>query len=109
MLDVTDSGRIAAAAAAIGAHGSLDGLVNNAGYGRACPTELVPLDAFRRQLEVNVTGQLAVTQAMLPALRQARGRIVLASTIGGRFTPPFAGPPGAATAAAGAPRGTPPP
>jgi NAD(P)-dependent dehydrogenase (short-subunit alcohol dehydrogenase family) len=50
----------------------LDGLVNNAGYGLACPAELVPLDAFRRQLDVNVTGQLAVTQAMLPALRRAR-------------------------------------
>jgi NAD(P)-dependent dehydrogenase (short-subunit alcohol dehydrogenase family) len=53
----------------------------------------------RRQLEVNVTGQLAVTQAMLPALRQARGRIVMVSTIGVRFTPPFAGPLDAAKAA----------
>ena len=50
------------------------------------------LEAFRRQLEVNVTGQLAVTQAMLPSLRRARGRIVMVSTIGVRFTPPFAGP-----------------
>ncbi|HET9967874.1 MAG TPA: SDR family NAD(P)-dependent oxidoreductase [Streptosporangiaceae bacterium] len=99
ILDVTDSGQIEAAAAAIGAHAGLDGLVNNAGYGLACPTELVPLDAFRRQLEVNVTGQLAVTQAMLPALRQARGRIVMVSTIGVRFTPPFAGPLDAAKAA----------
>ena len=99
ILDVTESAQIEAAAAAIGAHGGLDGLVNNAGYGLACPTELVPLDAFRRQLEVNVTGQLAVTQAMLPALRQARGRIVMVSTIGVRFTPPFAGPLDAAKAA----------
>ena len=99
ILDVTETAQIEAAAAAIGAHGSLDGLVNNAGYGLACPTELVPLDAFRRQLEVNVTGQLAVTQAMLPALRQARGRIVMVSTIGVRFTPPFAGPLDAAKAA----------
>ena len=99
ILDVTDPAQIEAAAAAIGAHGGLDGLVNNAGYGLACPTELVPLDAFRRQLEVNVTGQLAVTQAMLPALRQARGRIVMVSTIGVRFTPPFAGPLDAAKAA----------
>jgi NAD(P)-dependent dehydrogenase (short-subunit alcohol dehydrogenase family) len=50
------------------------------------------LEAFRRQLEVNVTGQLAVTQAFLPLLRRARGRIVMVSTIGVRFTPPFAGP-----------------
>ena len=89
ILDVTEPGHIAAAAT--GSAG-LDGLVNNAGYGLACPAELVPLDAFRRQLDVNVTGQLAVTQAMLPALRRARGRIVMVSTIGVRFSPPFAGP-----------------
>ena len=102
ILDITDTGHITAAAAAIIGHtgpAGLDGLVNNAGYGLACPTELVPLDAFRRQLEVNVTGQLAVTQAMLPALRRARGRIVMVSTIGVRFSPPFAGPLDAAKAA----------
>ena len=105
ILDVTEPGHIAAAAAAIDEHtasaglAGLDGLVNNAGYGLACPSELVPLDAFRRQLDVNVTGQLAVTQAMLPALRRARGRIVMVSTIGVRFSPPFAGPLDAAKAA----------
>jgi NAD(P)-dependent dehydrogenase (short-subunit alcohol dehydrogenase family) len=102
ILDVTEADQIAAAAAAIDEHtGSvgLDGLVNNVGYGLACPAELVPLDAFRRQLEVNVTGQLAVTQAMLPALRRARGRVVMVSTIGVRFSPPFAGPLDAAKAA----------
>jgi NAD(P)-dependent dehydrogenase (short-subunit alcohol dehydrogenase family) len=105
ILDVTEPGHIADAAAAIGEHtasaglAGLDGLVNNAGYGLACPSELVPLDAFRRQLDVNVTGQLAVTQAMLPALRRARGRIVMVSTIGVRFSPPFAGPLDAAKAA----------
>ena len=55
----------------------------------------IPADGdrlVRRQLDVNVTGQLAVTQAMLPALRRARGRIVMVSTIGVRFSPPFAGP-----------------
>jgi NAD(P)-dependent dehydrogenase (short-subunit alcohol dehydrogenase family) len=105
ILDVTEVGHIAAAAAAIDEHAAsagrpgLDGLVNNAGYGLACPAELVPLDAFRRQLDVNVTGQLAVTQAMLPALRRARGRIVMVSTIGVRFSPPFVGPLDAAKAA----------
>lgn len=95
ILDVTDISHIAAAATAIAGHtepAGLDGLVNNAGFGLACPTELVQLDAFRRQLEVNVTGQLAVTQAFLPLQRRARGRIVMVSTIGVRFTPPFAGP-----------------
>ena len=105
ILDVIEPGHIAAAASAIDEHtasaglAGLDGLVNNAGYGLACPSELVPLDAFRRQLDVNVTGQLAVTQAMLPALRRARGRIVMVSTIGVRFSPPFAGPLDAAKAA----------
>jgi NAD(P)-dependent dehydrogenase (short-subunit alcohol dehydrogenase family) len=93
LLDVTNTGQIGAAAAVIGEHAAagLDGLVNNAGYGLACPTELLPLDAFRRQLDVNVTGQLAVTQAMLPLLRRAAGRIVVLGTIGVRFNPPFAG------------------
>ena len=101
LLDVTDTSHIAEAAAVIGGHApaGLDGLVNNAGYGLASPTELVPLDAFRRQLDVNVTGQLAVTQAMLPLLRRAAGRIVIVSTIGVRFNPPFAGPLDAAKAA----------
>ena len=95
ILDVTDASHITAAAHAVAGHAAaagLDGLVNNAGFGVACPTELLQLQAFRRQLEVNVTGQLAVTQAFLPALRRARGRIVMVSTIGVRFTPPFAGP-----------------
>jgi NAD(P)-dependent dehydrogenase (short-subunit alcohol dehydrogenase family) len=95
LLDVTEAGHIADAADAIAGHtgpAGLDGLVNNAGYGLACPTELVQLDAFRHQLEVNLTGQLAVTQAVLPSLRRARGRIIMVSTIGVRFSPPFAGP-----------------
>lgn len=56
------------------------------------PLELIPVEQFRRQLEVNVTGQLAVTQAALPLLRKARGRIVMIGSIGARFTPPFVGP-----------------
>jgi NAD(P)-dependent dehydrogenase (short-subunit alcohol dehydrogenase family) len=95
LLDVTDAGQIAAARAAVAEHvgpAGLDGLVDNAGIGVAAPTELLGLDAFRRLLEVNLVGQLAVTQAFLPLLRQARGRIVMISTIGVRFRPPFAGP-----------------
>jgi NAD(P)-dependent dehydrogenase (short-subunit alcohol dehydrogenase family) len=100
-LDVTDSGQIAATAEMIAGHAAagLDGLVNNAGYGLAAPVELVPLEEFRRQMDVNVTGQLAVTQAVLPLLRRAGGRIVIISTIGVRFNPPFAGPLDAAKAA----------
>jgi NAD(P)-dependent dehydrogenase (short-subunit alcohol dehydrogenase family) len=97
LLDVTNASHIADAADLVAGHlagypaNGLDGLVNNAGIGIACPAELLPLDTFRRQLEINVTGQLAVTQAFLPLLRRARGRIVIISTIGVRFMPPFAG------------------
>jgi NAD(P)-dependent dehydrogenase (short-subunit alcohol dehydrogenase family) len=91
-LDVTDAEQVSAAAAAVAAHTDrLDGLVNNAGVGLAAPVELLPLDVFRDHLEVNVTGQLAVTQAFLPLLRAACGRIVVVSTIGIHFKPPFAG------------------
>jgi len=102
ILDVTDADDIAAAAGAVAEHTGapgLDGLVNNAGIGLACPAELLPLDMFRRLLEINVVGQLAVTQALLPLLRRARGRIVIISTIGVRFNPPFAGALDAAKAA----------
>ena len=95
ILDVTDPVQIAAAATTVTDHvgtAGLDGLVDNAGIGVAAPTELLPLDTFRRLLEINVVGQLAVTQTFLPLLRTARGRIVVISTIGVRFRPPFAGP-----------------
>src|SRR5581483_7822637 len=87
-LDVTDPTQIRAAADRVE---RLDGLVNNAGIVVAAPLEELPLDELRRQLEVNVVGQLAVTQALLPALRAARGRIVLVGSIAGRSALPFLG------------------
>jgi NAD(P)-dependent dehydrogenase (short-subunit alcohol dehydrogenase family) len=90
VLDVRDPEQIAAAADAIGPE--LDGLVDNAGIAVAAPLELVPLEELRRQLEVNVVGQVAVLQAVLPALRRARGRVVLMGSIGGRSALPFLGP-----------------
>jgi NAD(P)-dependent dehydrogenase (short-subunit alcohol dehydrogenase family) len=66
--------------------------VNNAGVAIAAPLELVPLDELRRQLEVNLVGQVAVTQAFLPAVRAARGRVVLMGSIGGKSALPFLGP-----------------
>ena len=94
-LDVTDADQIAAAARAVdeacGASG-LAGLVNNAGIAVAGPLEIVPIEDLRRQLEVNVVGQVAVTQALLPALRRGRGRIVNMGSIAGRFSAPFLGP-----------------
>jgi NAD(P)-dependent dehydrogenase (short-subunit alcohol dehydrogenase family) len=95
LLDVTDPAQIGAAAGAVAGHiggTGLTGLVNNAGIGAFGPLEIIPIEQFRRQLEVNVTGQLAVTQAFLPLLREARGRIVMIGSIGTRFTPPFTGP-----------------
>ncbi len=89
-LDVTIPEQVAAAAEAVGEE--LHGLVNNAGVALAAPLELVPLDEVRRQLDVNVVGQIAVTQALLPALRGARGRVVLMGSIGGKSALPFLGP-----------------
>jgi NAD(P)-dependent dehydrogenase (short-subunit alcohol dehydrogenase family) len=94
-LDVTDEGSIAAAARMVdsemGGRG-LDGLVNNAGIAIAGPLEFVPIDELRRQLEVNVIGQVAVTQAFLPLLRRARGRVVNIGSVSGKLATPFVAP-----------------
>src|SRR5215467_3970259 len=68
-MDVTDADSVAAAGQRVLAAGPLTGLVNNAGVALPAPLEHIPIEVFRRQLEVNLIGQLAVTQAMLPALR----------------------------------------
>lgn len=94
MLDVTDAAQIEAAAERIAAEvgeAGLDGLVNNAGIAVPGPLEALPIDDFRRQVEVNLTAQVAVTQAMLPAIRSARGRIVFITSIGGRMAFPMFG------------------
>jgi NAD(P)-dependent dehydrogenase (short-subunit alcohol dehydrogenase family) len=95
LLDVTDPAQIGAAADTVADHtgqAGLQGLVNNAGIGVFGPLEILPVEELRHQFEVNVTGQLAVTQALLPLLRRGRGRIVMIGSIGARFTPPFTGP-----------------
>ncbi len=89
-LDVTDADGIAAARESLGDE-PLAGLVNNAGIAVAAPLEFLPIDRLRQQLEVNLIGQIAVTQAFLPALRRARGRIVNVSSIGGRVALPLVG------------------
>ena len=94
-IDVTDAASIAAAAEAVGqtaGHLGLAGLVNNAGVAVPGPLEAVPIDALRRQFEVNLIGQVAVTQAFLPLLRKARGRIVNISSVNGGLSPPYMGP-----------------
>jgi NAD(P)-dependent dehydrogenase (short-subunit alcohol dehydrogenase family) len=69
----------------------LDGLVNNAGIAVAGPLEFLDADELRRQLEVNVVGQLRMTQLALPGLREAGGRIVNVGSISGRSALPFLG------------------
>ncbi len=94
MLDVTDAGRSPPPLKRIGAEvgtAGLDGLVNNAGIAVPGPLETLPIDDFRRQIEVNLTAQVAVTQAMLPAIRTARGRIVFITSIGGLMAFPMFG------------------
>ena len=94
-LDVTNAGSIAAAVATLEAQlgdAGLNGLVNNAGIAIGGPLEVLPMNEIRRQFDVNVFGALAVTQAFLPQLRRARGRIVNMGSIAGRIALPFLGP-----------------
>ena len=91
MLDVTSPDEVRAAAARAGETG-LTGLVNNAGISYQGPIEYLELDDLRRQLEVNLVGAVAMTQAVLPLLRASRGRIVNVSSVGGRRALPFLSP-----------------
>src|SRR4051794_21540147 len=91
-IDVTEEGSISAAKTqveeAVGESG-LAGLVNNAGVGGGGPMEFMPIEDFRRTLEVNVVGQVAVTQAFLPLIRKSKGTVVFIASIGGRVASPF--------------------
>src|SRR5579862_293978 len=99
--DVTDAAAVNAAAeqvsTALGGE-TLAGLVNNAGIAVAGPLLYLKIDELRHQLEVNVVGQLIVTQAFAPLLgvdktrKGAPGRIVMISSVGGRTATPFVGP-----------------
>ena len=94
MLDVTDRAQIAQAADQVreqAAGRGIHGLINNAGIVVPGPLEIMPLDLFEQQLQVNVVGLVAVSQAFLPALRTARGRIVNISSDNGRTTWPYLG------------------
>jgi NAD(P)-dependent dehydrogenase (short-subunit alcohol dehydrogenase family) len=92
-LDVTDPDSIAKAKAEVAAAtgGSLDGVVNNAGIVVAAPLEVIEPAEFRKQLDVNVVGPLLVTQAFLPFIHVAKGRIVTIGSISGKFATPFTG------------------
>ena len=93
-LDISDETEIGQAARnvieALGG-GGLAGLVNNAGIVVGGMLEYLPLDSLRHQLEVNVIGQIAVTQAFLPSLRKGRGRIVNIGSVSGLISSPFTG------------------
>jgi NAD(P)-dependent dehydrogenase (short-subunit alcohol dehydrogenase family) len=96
LMDLLDEDSVRAAGAEVYASGPLFGLVNNAGAALPGPLEYLPIDTFRRQLEINLTGQLLVTQVMLPALRRSAeqagdARIVMVGSIGGRIAGPMLG------------------
>ena len=94
LLDVTDEAAIAAATTTVGAivgKRGLAGIVNNAGIGVPAPLEFQPMADFRRQLEVNLFGPVAMIQAFLPEIRKGRGRIVNVGSIGGMLVLPLNG------------------
>lgn len=89
ILDVTSEDDVAALSAAL--PDRLDAVVNNAGIVVAGPVEtLTPAD-WRKQLDVNVVGQFAVTAAVLPKLRASRGRVVFISSVNGQLSAPMLG------------------
>jgi short-subunit dehydrogenase len=88
-LDITDRSAIAALPGQLPA--ALNGVVNNAGIIVNGPVEGLSLDDLSRQLDVNVIAQIAVTQAVLPKIREARGRVVFISSVSGLITTPSTG------------------
>jgi NAD(P)-dependent dehydrogenase (short-subunit alcohol dehydrogenase family) len=85
-LDVTDAAAAAEAVqTAVAEFGSLDVVVNNAGYANSAPIEETTAEDFRAQIETNLFGVINVTKAALPVLRQQRsGHFIQFSSIGGR-------------------------
>ncbi len=95
IIDVTRAPSIAAALRKVRKAvepGTPFSLVNNAGIAVAAPLELLALEDLRRQFEVNVFGQVAVTQAFLPLIREGRGRIVFMGSLFGRISVPLVSP-----------------
>ena len=93
LLNITDQDSIAGLDAALPQN--LDAVVNNAGVVVSGPLEAITPSELRRQLEVNVVGQMTVTQAVLPRLRASRGRVVFLSSVSGRVATPATGAYGA--------------
>ena len=99
--DITDEVAVGGWAREVRAktEGGLNLLISNAGILTPGPLEVLPISAIRREFDVNVFGALAVVNAFLPALREARGRIVQVSTWTASLPLPFNGPSGASKAA----------
>ena len=92
LVDLLDHDSVRAAGATVVAAGPLHALVNNAGVALPAPLEFMPIAAFERQLDVNLVGQLLMTQVMLPALFDADGaRIVFIGSVSGRISTPILG------------------
>lgn len=89
-LDITDGAHVDALPDLLPER--LDAVVNNAGIAVGGPVEGVPIEDLRNQLEVNVVGTVAVTQAVLPQIRAAQGRVVFVSSVSGRVASPMLGP-----------------
>jgi NAD(P)-dependent dehydrogenase (short-subunit alcohol dehydrogenase family) len=86
-LDITVDADVAAIAERVAhdpAHRKLRALVNNAGIAVNAPVEALPIAEWRRQFEVNLFGHIAMTQALLPALRDSSGTVVNISSVGGK-------------------------
>lgn len=101
LFDITQPEMITAVCQAISdqTSGELFCLVNNAGISLSGALEFMPIEEFRQQMEVNVIGQLTLTQACLPMLRNNHGKIIFISSIAGRLVTPFTGPYAASKAA----------
>ena len=90
--DITSPEDVAALSQIVGETSPrLDALLNNAGTAYAAPLELLALDDLRAQFELNVVAQVAVTQALLPLLKAARGTIINVSSVSGRIATPVIG------------------
>jgi NAD(P)-dependent dehydrogenase (short-subunit alcohol dehydrogenase family) len=95
IVDITNVDTLAALAERIAgdpARRPLRAIVNNAGIAVNAPVEMAPLDEWRRQIEVGVIGQIAVIQALTPALLESGGRIVNIGSLGGKIAMPGFGP-----------------
>jgi NAD(P)-dependent dehydrogenase (short-subunit alcohol dehydrogenase family) len=95
LIDVTNRSMIEEAVSLIQnrvGEAGLYGLVNNAGYSVSGPFEIVSLDDVKQQFEVNLFGAIAITQACIPLLRRAKGRVVNIGSIAGIVPLPFLGP-----------------